>query len=315
MGVPPNIDLMKELVRRIRSGEVDLKPKADSGWYDYQVYALETLLLPEKGPEKDKLFLTRAYKKRMLEAFKALVTKRRETHVRQLGTAEKAMSGPPPLQEKVRPRLRVEPSPTYYLRTARAYAFLANVLEAELGKESLQRLHGLKQEGERAADLYAELIGMRDLFYGLYLVSVEDIGQKPALAADEGVDPQRCYQAATEWLPKANADADLAVDTRVAVPLFVDPNRGVTRVWLTLGVRLTRLDAAYARPPSLKPARAVGEWEAVKANQLEGASYLIAVDEFAEVELKGNRVLSREELRAICDREKTKEAILDALRR
>jgi hypothetical protein len=254
----------------------------------------------------------------MLEAFKALVTKRRETHVRQLGEAMKAMSRPPPLQEKVRPRLRVEPSPTYYLRTARAYAFLANVLEAELGKELLQRLHGLKKEGKRAPDLCAELIGMRDLFYGLYLVSVEDIGQKPALAADEGVDLERCYQAATEWLPKANADADLAVDTRVAVPLFVDPNRGVTREWLTLGVRLTRLEAAYVRPPSLKPAQALGElgeWEAVKSNQLEGASYLIAVDEFAEVELKGNRVLSREELRAICDREKTKEAILEALRR
>jgi hypothetical protein len=232
-----------------------------------------------------------------------------------LDAANKAMSGPPPLQEKVRPRLRVEPCPTYYLRTARAYAFLANFLEAQLGKEGLQRLRGLKKDGERAADLYAELIGIRDLFYGLYLVSVEDIGQKPALAADEGVDPQRCYQAAAEWLPKAYADADLAVDTRVAVPLFVDSNRGITRVWLTLGVRLTRLEVAYARPPSLKPARAVGEWEAVKANQLEGASYLIAVDEFAEVELKGNRVLSREELRTICDREKTKEAILEALRR
>jgi len=37
------------------------------------------------------------------------------------------------------------------------------------------------------------------------------------------------------------------------------------------------------------------------------------VDEFAEVELKGIRTLTREELRAICDREKTKEAILEVL--
>jgi len=43
--------LMKELVRRIKSGEVDLQPKEGSGWYDYQVYALETLLMPEKGEE------------------------------------------------------------------------------------------------------------------------------------------------------------------------------------------------------------------------------------------------------------------------
>src|SRR5262249_53826807 len=31
-GLPPNADLMRELVRKIRSGEVDLKPKDNSGW-------------------------------------------------------------------------------------------------------------------------------------------------------------------------------------------------------------------------------------------------------------------------------------------
>ena len=82
-GLPPNANLMRELVTAIRSGKVDLKPRADGGWYDYQVYALETLLLPEKGTEANKLLLTKAYKKRMLEAFKALITKRRETHARQ----------------------------------------------------------------------------------------------------------------------------------------------------------------------------------------------------------------------------------------
>src|SRR5207302_3224022 len=95
-GLPPNADLMRELIRSIRSGTVNLQPTPDSGWYDYQVYALETLLLPEKGEEHDKLLLTKAYKKRMLEAFKALITKHRETHVRQLGIAAKsAATGPP----------------------------------------------------------------------------------------------------------------------------------------------------------------------------------------------------------------------------
>jgi hypothetical protein len=37
LGLPPSGDLMKELVRRIRSGAVDLKPRPNSGWYDYQV--------------------------------------------------------------------------------------------------------------------------------------------------------------------------------------------------------------------------------------------------------------------------------------
>jgi hypothetical protein len=315
LGVPPNVELMRELVRRIRSGEVNLQPTPASGWYEHQVFALETLLLPEKGEERDKLVLTKTYKKRMLEAFKALMTKRRETHVRQLENSRAPTAMPPQMPEVVSPRLRVEPCPTYYLRTARAYAFLANFLEASVGEGVLKQLHGLKKGGQRAQDLYGELHGMRDLFYGLYLVSAEDIGLAPALTPEENVDPEGCYKLAADWLPKALKDEDLAADTRVSVPIFVDEGRGVTRLWVTLGVRLARLEANYARPPSLKPAKGEGEWQVVEASRLSRADYIIPVDEFAEVELRGTRSLTREELRAICDREKTKEAILQALRR
>src|SRR5262249_22815815 len=183
LGPPLNVNLMHELVRRIRSGDVDLRPRADSGWYEYQVYALETLLLPEKGDEKDKLQLNKAYKKRMLEAVQALRTQRREAHVRQMDVAmaPRPAARPPKLPDRVRPRLRVEPCPSYFLRTARSYAFLANFLEAAVGKDVLQTLHGLKQAGPRTPDLYADLRSMRELFYGLYLVSSEDIGLKTTL--------------------------------------------------------------------------------------------------------------------------------------
>lgn len=317
LGIPPDADLMKELVRKIRSGEVDLKPRADSGWYEYQVYALETLLLPEKGAEKDKLLLSKEYKKRMLDAFKALMTKRRETHLGGMEAAKAAAPLPPPpggQAPSVEPRLRVEPAPTFYLRTARAYAFLQTFLQATVGKEALRTLHGLKQEGERTQDLQTEVTWMRDLFYGLYLISAEDIGLKDSLAGDEGVDRESVYRLASEWLAVAYDDADLATDTRVAVPVYMDADRNVTRLWLTLGVRLTRLHTRYVRPPSIRLAKG-GEWKPVERDKLLGAEYLIPVDEFAEVELKGLRVLSREELRAICDREKTKESILQALRK
>jgi hypothetical protein len=313
LGLPPNADLMREFVRRIRSGEVDLKPKADSGWYEHQVYALETLLLPEKGAEHKKLQLTKAYKKRMLEAFQALVTKRRETHVRQLEIA-KGEAAPPPL-EKIQPRLRVEPCPSYFLRTARAYAFLANFLEATLEPQTLASLHGLKQGGERPLALHAELQQMRDLFYGLYFLSAEDIGLKPDLAKDEAVDRERCTKVAADWLPKAFDDPDLAVDTRVSVPIYADYGRGITRLWATLGVRLARLEASYAKPPHLKPAKGSDDWKLAELHQLQAAEYLIPVDEFAEFEVKGIHTLTREELRAVCDREQTKERIVEALRR
>jgi hypothetical protein len=314
-GLPPDADLMAELIRRIRFGEVDLKPRPNSGWYEYQVHALETMLLPEKGEEKDKLLLTRAYKKRMLEAFKALITKRRETHLRHIpltlgGTA----MPPPPMPEKIKPRLRVEPCPSYFLRTARAYAFLANFLEAAVGKEGLQTLHGLRQDGPREAVLYTELHNQRDLFYGLYLICAEDIGLKPSFAAGEPVDQERCRKRAAEWLPKAFKDRDLAVDTRVIVPVYADLGRNVTRVWATLGVRLAWLDASYARPPHVKPIEGEGDWQEVERARLDSAKYIIAVDEFAEVELSTLRCPTREEFRALCDRAQTREAIIKALR-
>ncbi len=313
VGLPPGADLMRELITAIRSGQVDLTPRPDSGWYDYQVHALETLLLPEKGRESAKLLLTAGYKKRMLEAFKALMTKRRETHVRQLDIPL-AAAAMPREQLKIRPRLRVEPALTYYLRTARAYAFLASFLDSEVGAETLQSLHGLTKGGPRPSDLRTELATMRDRFYGFYLFGCEDIGLAPEFLDGETVDRDHCETLATQWLKQPYDDADLATDTRVAVPIYYDPTRNVTRLWITLGVRMARLETSFARLPKIRSAEGDGSWEDVKPFQAEGQSYLIPVDEFAEVELNGPRVLTRDELRALCDQHKTKDAILKALR-
>lgn len=311
--LPPDMNLMRELIARIRSGEIDLAPAENAGWYDYQVYALETMLLPERGEENNKLLLTQSYKKRMLEAFKALVTKRKETHVRQLGApGVDAAAAPPRELEQVKPRLRVEPCPSYFVRTARAYAFLYEMLDATIGQQALKSLHGLRQDGRREDDLHTELAFMRDLFYGLYLISAEDIGLRPTIADDEPVDQDRCYQTARDWLATAVDDPDLAADTRVSIPVMRSIVRGKTRLWITLGVRMNRLKTSYARPPRVKPRDVEGQWKEVDAWKLAPTDYLIAVDEFAEVELDGNVALTREELRQICDG-KTKEEIIAAL--
>jgi hypothetical protein len=311
MGLPPNANLMRELITAIRSGKVDLKPDQKSGWYEYQVYALETLLLPEKGAESNKLLLTKAYKKRMLEAFQALITKRRETHVRDAKYAEAKEEAPP--LATVEPRLRVEPNPTYYLRTARSYAFLANFLESTLGEATLRSLKGLREGGEREQDLQTELAWMRSLFYGLYLLSAEDIGVKPEFLEGETVDREAAEKVATGWLASIGTDADLAVDTRIAVPIYHDPNTGIVRLWMTVGVRLTLLEASYVKPPSVRPLEGPGEWKPAESDQLTTSHLLIPVDEFAEVEIRGHRVLNRAELRAICDQMKTKEKIVEAI--
>jgi hypothetical protein len=319
-GLPPDADLMRAFVERIRSGKISLVPKPDSGWYDYQVYALETLLLPEKGEEHDKLLLTKAYKTRMLEAFKAMMTKRRETHIRDVEPKEVA-SAAPPLEktEPIRPIFRLEPSVTYYLRTARSYAFLARFLDATLGQETLKSLRGLREGAPREEDLASELPAMRDLFYGFALLSAEDLGMRLKFLEGEEVDLDRCERLANNWLAQGPGglakDPDLARDTRVGVPVLYDAQRKATRLWLTIGVRLTRLETEFVRPPRLKPKEGSAEWTIPKPHLMASTTYLIPVDEFAEVELKGARVLTREELRSICDTRMTKEAIVEALRK
>lgn len=313
LGLPDGANLMNEFIRQSRAGAVDLKPEPNGGWYDYQVYALETLLLPERGAEDERLLKTRAYKARLVEAFKALMTKRRETHGGDFMAPASDMSPPkePPLE--VGPRLRVEPLPTFYLRTARSYAFLANFLESAIGPEALGVLHGRREDGEQSPDLAAELAAIRDLFYGLYFLSCEDIGQAPEPLADEPADRDRCTTAATDWLAVAWDDPDLNSDTRVAVPIFLDRERNETHAWATLGVRLARLDVHFARPPSVRKPGADEPWAEVPAEALRSRQYLIPTDEFAEVVLKGRRVLDRDELRAACDKLGTREAIVAGL--
>jgi hypothetical protein len=222
-------------------------------------------------------------------------------------------AAPPRELEAVRPRLRVEPCLSYYVRTARSYSFLFNFLTATLGEETLQAIHGLREGGAQHDDLATELAAQRDRFYGLYLISCEDIGHKPALNDGEVADPEACYQAAGAWLARIADEADLAEDTRVAVPIYVDPFKGRTRLWVTLGVRLTKLEARFVRAPRLKPAEGEGEWKVVEDWKLHGASHVVAVDEFAEVEVPTLAPPDREELRRLCDEHKTREKIVEAL--
>jgi hypothetical protein len=308
--LPAGANLMTELIRRIRSGEVDLRPGKEDGWFQHQVFALETLLLPSKGQGKEKLLLTARYKKRLLEAFKALITKRRETHARNLAVGcDKA--APPP--ENVRPRLRIEPCPTFYLRTARAYGFLETMLSSFLGLDTLSGFHAMAPGGKRKLDLRKELASFRLRFYGFYLLSCEDIGLAPMFSKDEGVNVPKARATAELWLKGMADDPDLAQDTRISVPIFRSVMRNRTRLWATLGVRLAPLEASYVRPPRVRVPKGEPKWKEVEAWQLGESRYVLAVDEFAAFELQGLTSLSRAELREICDRHKTKEKILQAM--
>lgn len=316
LALPATADLMRELVKRIKSGEIDLAPNEKSGWYERQVYALETLLLPGKGQEKGKLIYTARYKLKMLESFKAMITRRRETHLRQLPFAKLAAKPP----RKVRPRLRVEPAPTYYLRTARAYAFVGNLLRATFGDE-LEDMYGYREwwiygqvptrkfEDRDDDDLGTELDFMRRLFYGLYLVSCEDIGLAPRFAAGEKVAAADCREAALNWIETFRRDPDLKPDARVCVPVYND-NKG-TRFWAVVGVRLARLEAEYVHPPSIRTPG--GQWQKAGADSLAKSDYLIPVDAFLSFTLKGRAALERREFWQILTEAGTRDHFLKAI--
>jgi hypothetical protein len=248
-----------------------------------------------------------------------MITRRRETHLRGLGVSRDLTIAPPP--KRVRPRLRVEPAPTYYLRTARAYAFVGNLLNATFGAE-LENMYGQreiwtygqirqKKLSERDDDLATELAFMRRLLYGLYLVSCEDIGMKPELAPGEKVDLRACKQAALNWSQTFRRDPDLKPDARVCVPVHVD-REGRAKFWAVAGVRLARLEAEYVHPPSIREPG--GKWSKADPGSLGKSTYLIPVDAFAAFTLKGAALARREFWDALA-MAGTRDAFLEAIRR
>jgi hypothetical protein len=312
--------LLDGLIRKIQTGELDLTPRTGAGFYDQQLYALETLLVPEKAHESAHLLLTRAYKQKLVETFKSLLIQTRETHVKQVGLVDATAVSyiPPPIEFTVYPKLVVEPFPTFYLRTARAYRFLEGVLNTVLGPEFLAGTSRLLEDGSRSnLTLGAELAAKQQLLYGLHTVSADSIGMAPELAADEltrfPLDSARA--AARTWLANVADDADVARDPRVSLPvaLETDPSTNVDYAiyWAVVGVKVIHLQASFpeSRRPEVVSAMPYG---CVQTGWKTFEPYLL-VEQTIQVRRRANRPpLTREEFRALCDEHDTAEAIADA---
>lgn len=80
--IPDNFDLMNELIRRIRSCEIDLEPIGSSGWYDYQIWSLEPLVVPDKVLGTTHLHQGERYRKHLEDIFRGALALARETHVK-----------------------------------------------------------------------------------------------------------------------------------------------------------------------------------------------------------------------------------------
>jgi hypothetical protein len=316
--IPKGFNLADEMVKRLRAGQLNLKPRPDSGWYDYQTFALEPLAVPERMPEAKRLQLDESYRQELVGLFKALLALTRETHVKQLGMpAAGAAMRPRHEPVKISPALTVEPLPTYYLRRARSYQFVREVLQQAFGPEALPKLRRLTAAGPVNLSLAAELTLMEDLFHGAYLRSCEEIGMMPG--PDPGFGNPRdanLHRAVLgAWLDSLPKDPDLGKDIRMMVPVFYDIGRHQTKVWVVLGIASKPLSVSYAHPPTVKEIKGPGgirvnpgDVDLEFVNQHTKLAYIVSAEVYV------NRLLNRTEFRQLCDQKKTFKAIVESLK-
>ena len=311
--IPEGFSLVDEMVRRIRSGAIDLKPTGRSGWYDYQTWALEPLVVPEKMPEASRLRLAESYRKALLDLFKGVLALTRETHVKQL--LMPAAAEAPPVEPRVivyvHPELAAEPLVSYYRRRAGSYEFIREALLATFGPAGLAAMHRQTASGPVVPDLAAELDAVRALFSGASETTARQLGMDPDPKLDADVAALR------SWAKGAADDPDVGRDARMMVPVFYDVDRRKTKVsGSLLGWYPARPNARHVSPPRRRTkSRANGrKLDAKDSVEVKFAPsfYQLAYPVTAEVYV--DELLDRDQFRKLCDTYKTRAAILGHLK-
>jgi hypothetical protein len=299
--IPEGFVLVDEMIRRIRSKELDLEPRAESGWYDYLTWALEALVIPDRMPEGERLQLDEEYRKLLLELFKGLLTLTRETHIKQL---EFPLAGAAMPRREVyiviAPALSAEPLPTFYLRRALGYRYVRGVLEDTFGPGQLERLHRLTQAGPAPTCLAEELAGIETLFLGAHVSVSKELGLAPDSAAGTDASASEAADRFAAWVRELNSDSDLSLDLRAMVPVFYDVERRKPKVWAFLGWSRRPITVSFARPPQAaildRSGRPPGDHPKVRWHELQ--AYLPYP---VTAELYVDRILDRDEFRRLCD--------------
>lgn len=311
--IPDGFDLADEMVRRIQSGGLKLQPHEDSGWYDHQTYALEPLVIPDQMPEAKHLRLDGSYKKELVKLFKSLLALTRETHAKQLEEPVMMAGGPPGIRFTLRPQLTQEPLASFYLRRALAYRFVRGVLVESFGDGGLAGMKRLTAAGPINLTLDRELRVMESLFYGAYLSTASELGMPREKQTDLGLGEARSLALYRSWKPKE--DPDVSRDMRMMVPVFYDVARRMTKVWVVLGVTSRPLNVSYSSPPVLESVADKQGNPVDLANaklEFEHAEYDVAYPVMAEIYV--TKILDRQEMRKLCDKHKTQQAILEHLK-
>jgi hypothetical protein len=315
--IPEGFSLMDEVVARLKSGALSLAPRADSGWYDHQLWSIEPLVRLDATPEGKRLQPNDEYSKHLQELFKGTYALARETHLKQLEHPP-AESAAPPVKERekvyIQPNPHVEILPTMYLRRAQSYAYVRGVLEDTFGKEHVPQLHRQSAAGPVSMNLADELASMERLFAGAHIVACRDLGLAEDAASAAAGEPDESARHFLRWLASIRSDGDVARDARMMVPVFYDVPRRKTKVWVVLGWTSSPAVYGYAQQPAAtvtgpdgKPAAGEEAPELIFNDSWRS----LASPVFAEVYV--SRLLNRDEFRQHCDAYATQAAILNNL--
>lgn len=313
--IPEGFSLVDEMIKRIQEGRLPLHPTAYSGWYDYQTWALEPLVVPDKMPEAGHLELDASYRKQLLELFKGILVLTRETHIKQL-EVPLAGAAPQPIMIHIFPELSVEPLATYYFRRAMSYSFIRKILEATFGAPALEKMQRMTAAGPVPSTLAEELLSMENLFYGAHLTVCRQLGMNPTTSPSVGMGKARDTAAAAlaAWQRTLAEDPDVGQDARMMVPLFYDLKRAKTKVWMFMGWTIRPVEVSFATPPTATIFDKKGNRVTNSGPRLAFHSirYNLAYPVTAEVYV--TQILNRNEVRNHCDRYKTRSAILANLK-
>lgn len=301
--IPEDFVLADEMIRQIRAGELNLQPRADSGWYDYQTWSLEPLVIPEQMPEGKCLQLDDAYRKLLLDLFKGMLCLTRETHVKQL---EVVLCGAAmrPQEEKVfidiSPGLSAEPLATHYLRRAAGYRYIHTVLEETFGAKALRSMYRLTETGPVATSLAEELARIETLFFGAHVKVSQELGLTPDTALGSDSSASDAADRFASWACDLKSDCDLSVDLRAMVPVFYDVERRKTKVWAFLGWTDRPIKISFLQPPAATVRNLDGTQPRPVPEIRWGALYE-HLQYPVTAELYVDKVLDRDEFRGLCD--------------
>ncbi len=312
--IPDKFSLIDALIKEIQSGNISLKPKESSGWYDYKTYTLEPFVLPEKMMEAAKLAFGSNYKKELIKLFKAVLALTRETHIKNLEIALAGAAMPEPAI-KIFPELTIEPIATYYLRLGKSYSFIRNVLQKYFSDSTLTQSYRPLPDGKSKSqeNILDELKAVESLMYGLFSLTAEEIGLSVEgnLSDRSPEQMKEDMEKAQAWIKTFKEDKDLFVDNRMMVPVFYDIQRKKTKVWVVLGYSVKPLNINYEKQPTYTVIDPRGK-KSKKKVEFHKENKKIAYPVSAEVYT--DKILNREEFRSLCDSLKTQGAILKAIR-